>query len=382
MTGEGFVQTFILGSLPDGTPGAAFALVTAQDGWDAGRADLRFALEDDRFVLRRAYPAGTLLSFKVTRGSAQSEEGDAWGQRRPDRRHEVTGDAVHVLDVQSWMDGPSVPRPSSVTGVTWTHALHSPELGDALTVTVWVPPGYSGGTARFPVLYLHDGQNVLDRRTAFAGEEWACDEAAHALALAGLPCLLVAVTVRGEHRAEDYVPFGMEANGFTSSADAYQAFLAGTLKSFVDATYRTVPDAAHTALAGSSFGGLASLYGGLSRPGVWGTVGAFSPSLWVRDGGGRDLFGPGEGGRGMVEWCADHPSPTSRVYVDMGTREGTTLAWADSLVAHTRHFADVMAGRVREVQLVIAPGDHHDERAWAARFPGFLRWWLEGLPDA
>ncbi len=173
MTGEGFVQTFVLGSLPDGTPGAAaFALVTAQDGWDAGRTDLRFALEDDRFVLRRAYPAGTLLSFKVTRGSAQSEEGDAWGQRRPDRRHEVTGDAVHVLDVQSWMDGPSVPRPSSVTGVTWTHALHSPELGDALTVTVWVPPGYSGSTARFPVLYLHDGQNVLDRRTAFAGEEW------------------------------------------------------------------------------------------------------------------------------------------------------------------------------------------------------------------
>ncbi len=361
------VQTFVLGKLPAGTPpDSPFFLKTGFEDWAGGRPELRFQREERGWVLRRAYPLGTLLAYKVTRDAADSEEGDAWGQRRPERFALVRGEATHVLDVQSWQDQSRGPRPSSLTGRTEKFTVHSPQLGDDFPVTVWLPPQSGQPERRFPVLYLHDGQNVFDQATAFAGVEWGCDEAAQVLAGAGLPCLMVAVTVRDAHRAADYVPFAVSTNGFSSSAQGYQAFLAETLKPLIDARYATLPDARHTAQAGSSYGGIASLYGGLSRPQVWGTLGAFSPSLRVHD-------------SGMFAWSEAHPAATTRLYLDMGTLEGDSLSGAALLVHLTRRYAAQMRGNVQDVRLVIGEGHRHDEAAWAERFPGFLRWWLDGL---
>ena len=76
--------------------------------------------------------------------------------------------------------------------------------------------------------------------------------------------------------------------------------------------FQTLPDARHTAQAGSSYGGVASVYGGLSRPQVWVTIGAFNPSLEVHD-------------KALFTWSAEHPAPKSRLYLDMGTLEGDSL---------------------------------------------------------
>ncbi len=369
---ETAVQTFVLGELPACTPpGARFFLKTSLDGWTGGLPELEFHRAEGRWVLRRAYPTGALLAYKVTRDAAGSEEGDAWGQRCPDRFALVQGEATHVLDVQRWQDHSSSPRPSSLTGRTEAFTVHSPELDDDFTVIVWVPPQYELPGARFPVLYLHDGGNVFDCATAFAGVEWGCDEAALALAETGLPCLMVAVTVRNAHRAADYVPFAVLTNNFESSAEGYQTFLADTLKPLIDLRFRTLPDARHTAQAGSSYGGIASLYGGLSRPQVWGTIGAFSPSLEVHD-------------KALFTWSAERPAPRSRLYrshlyLDMGTLEGDSVTEAAELVELTRRYAAQMQGDVQDVKLVIGEGHRHDEAAWAKRFPGFLRWWRERL---
>ena len=364
---ETAVQTFVLGEVPAGTPlDAQFFLKTGFEDWAGGQPELRFQHEERGWVLRRAYPLGTLLAYKVTRDAADSEEGDAWGQRRPDRFALVQGESTHVLDVQSWQDQKSGPRPSTLAGRTETFTVHSPQLDDDLAVTVWLPPQHGQPERRFPVLYLHDGGNVFDRATAFAGVEWGCDEAAQALAGAGLPCLMVAVTVRSDHRAADYVPFAVSTNDFTSNAVGYQSFLADTLKPLIDTRYATLPDTRHTAQAGSSYGGVASLYGGLSRPQVWGTLGAFSPSLGVHD-------------SGMFAWSEAHPAPATRLYLDMGTLEGDSLSGAASLVYLTRRYAAQMRRSVKDVKLVIGEGDRHDEAAWAERFPGFLRWWLDEL---
>ena len=176
---ETAVQTFVLGELPACTPpGARFFLKTSLDGWTGGLPELEFHRAEGRWVLRRAYPTGALLAYKVTRDAAGSEEGDAWGQRCPDRFALVQGEATHVLDVQRWQDHSSSPRPSSLTGRTEAFTVHSPELDDDFTVIVWVPPQYELPGARFPVLYLHDGGNVFDCATAFAGVEWGCDRIA------------------------------------------------------------------------------------------------------------------------------------------------------------------------------------------------------------
>ena len=359
------VQTFTLGDLPADTPlDARFFLATGPESWKRGLPELEFWREGETWVLRRAYPLGTLLAFNVLRDA--SEEGDTWGPRRPDRFHPVQQDASHILNVESWQGGEFRPRPCTLTGRTETFGVFSPELDDTFTVTVWIRPQSTQTGARFPVLYLYDGGNVFDCATSFSGVEWGCDEAAQALAEAGLPCLMVAVTVRGAHRENDYVPFEMPGNSAPSSADAYQTFLAGTLKPLIDLRFRTLPDTRHTAQAGSSYGGVASLYGGLSRPQVWGTIGAFSPSLDVHD-------------KALFTWSAGHPAPGTRLYLDMGTLEGDSLQEAAWLVFQTRRYAAQMRGTAGEVRLAIGENQRHDEAAWAARFPGFLRWWLEGL---
>ena len=361
------VQTFTLSDLPANTPSdAQLFLVTGLEGWKRGLPELEFRREGDAWVLRRAYPLGTLLAFNVLMKMNSCEEGDAWGQRRPDRFHPVKEAASHTLHVLSWQGQEHTPRPSTLTGNSETLSVFSPELDDTFIVTVWTPPQHTQTGARFPVLYLHDGGNMFDQASAFAGVEWGCDEAAQALAEQGLPCLMVAVTVRGAHREHDYVPFDLAANDAPSSADAYQTFLAGTLKPLIDLRFHTLPDARHTAQAGSSSGGLASLHGGLSRPHIWGTIGAFSPFLEAHD-------------RAIFAWSAAHPAPRSRLYLDMGTLEGDSLQEAAWLVFLTRLYAAQMRQTVGEVRLAIGEGQRHDEAAWAARFPGFLRWWLEEL---
>lgn len=226
------IQTFILTDLPDSTPPeASFFLTTGLERWRAGLPELHF---EDR-TLRRAYPLGTHLSFKVSRGSPGSEEGDVWGQRRPERCHVVVGEATHVLSVESWMDFPLSARPSSLSARIERLRVYSPELDDTFSVLVWLPPQAGEGGRRFPAVYLHDGQNIFDRATSFTGRTWRADEAALNLAEAGLPCILVAVEVRSSHRAEDYCTFTLTADHFRSSAAAYQTFLAETLKPLVDA---------------------------------------------------------------------------------------------------------------------------------------------------
>jgi len=356
-------QMFVL-DVPENTPAdAEFYLQTNLSGYAPALPEYKFV----DGVLRAEFPVGALLTYKITRGSSESEEGDLWGERRPEHRTVVEGAATHRVSIQSWQDlDGGAGRPSTLAAGIDTLRVHSPELGDDFTVLVWTPPGYARSSERFPVLYLHDGQNMFDAATSFAGEVWAADGAARALAAEGLPCLLVAVCVRPTHRGNDYLPFAIGANDFQTTAPAYQTFLAQTLKPHIDARYRTRPEREYTAQAGSSFGGVASLYGTLSRPDVWGTCGAFSPSLWVQDG-------------ALPDFARQHPAPGLRLYVDMGTHEGLFVEDAAATVRQTRWFAARSAPFVREVKLQIGEGHWHDEPAWRARLPEFLHWWLEGV---
>lgn len=358
-------QTFVLAELPPGTPpDAEFYLQTGLEQDQPDRPELKFQREDGAWVLRRDYPLGTLLAYKVTRGTRETEEGDAWGQRRPDRKVVLDRAMTHRIEVQRWMDGPRSERPSTLSGHIERVPVHSPELDADIELLVYLPPSYERGDKHYPVLYLHDGQNVFDAATSYCGEEWGCDEAAETLACERLECIMVGIPVRGEQRNRDYTPFKAEVNGYAPDADAYLAFLTDTVKPRIDTQFRTRPEVAQTALAGSSFGGLISLYGGLSRPDVFGTIGAFSPSLWVGDG-------------ALLRWTDGQTAPDSQVYLDMGTHEGEFAQDAAVTVHQTQLYAASLADRMREVKLEIGAGHWHDEPAWAARFPGFLRWFLE-----
>ncbi len=135
---------------------------------------------------------------------------------------------------------------------------------------------------RFPVLYLHDGQNLFDERTAFLpGHPWHAHTTADRLTSEGAiePLILVGIANTGLRRTAEYTPTPDPTHG-GGEGDRYGRLLREEVKPFLDRTYRTRPEPEHTGLGGSSLGGLISLYLGLQSPDVFRKLAVMSPSLW------------------------------------------------------------------------------------------------------
>src|SRR6187397_2553957 len=153
-----------------------------------------------------------------------------------------------------------MPDHHTLTGNIQRHsAFPSKILGNQRDVLVYLPPGYRRTrTRRYPVLYLHDGQNVFDAATAFGGNEWGVDETAQRLVEQNLiePLIIIAVANTGEHRIHEYAPTRgrLEAGKRKRSKGLlreYGGFLINELKPFIDARYRTQTGAESTGLGGS-----------------------------------------------------------------------------------------------------------------------------------
>ena len=218
----------------------------------------------------------------------------------------------------------------TLTGDIRRHeSFHSDFLEHDRNVLVYLPPDYDEkSAARYPVLYLHDGQNVFDRATSI-GEEWQVDETAEALIRAGRiePVIVVGIYNTGRHRIDEYTPTLREDIGGGGHADDYGRMLVMELKPFIDRTYKTLPGSENTAMGGSSLGGLLTMHLGLRYPTVFGKP--------------------------------------ERIWLDAGTAEGPEVipdarALRDALVAK---------GWVLDVDLkyLEAEGARHDERSWSAR---------------
>src|SRR5690606_14686777 len=132
----------------------------------------------------------------------------------------------------------------------------------------YLPPSYAGSGRHYPVIYMHDGQNLFDDDLSFAGA-WHVDETMERLAPEGIEAIVVGVSNLAYARLDEYSPFADPALGGGGRGRQYVRFLVETLKPQVDAQFRTRRDAAATAVAGSSMGGLISLFALLHRPDVF-----------------------------------------------------------------------------------------------------------------
>jgi len=149
-------------------------------------------------------------------------------------------------------------------------------------VWLYLPPDYNSSDKNYPVIYMHDAQNLFDNATSYIGE-WSVDETLNAYhKKTGKGFIIVAVENGGEKRIEEYTPWKHEKYGGGKGA-IYIDFLVNELKPFIDKNYRTKSEAAATAIIGSSLGGLISFYGGLKYPNVFGKIGALSTSFWFSD---------------------------------------------------------------------------------------------------
>ena len=236
-------------------------------------------------------------------------------------------------------------------------AFHSQFLPDDRDIIVYLPPGYDVGSGtRYPVLYLHDGQNLFEPDTAFQkGQHWRVGETATALIESGVldPLIIVGIANTGPRRIHEYTPTYDRRRG-GGEADAYGRLLIEEVKPFIDATYDTRPDALHTGLGGSSLGGLVSLYLGLKHPDVFSRIAAMSPSVWWDR---RAILRDVRNSR---------PKPRLRLWVDMGTREGRYHIDNARLLKSGLLTAGWVEGEDLHYEEV--PGGTHGERAWAERF--------------
>lgn len=224
-------------------------------------------------------------------------------------------------------------------------------------IVVCLPPEYAyEPNRRYPVLYLHDGQNVFDDYPMSPfGVQWGVDTTARALIHAGIvePMILVAIGNAGRDRIDEYTPTRDNAHDAGGLADRYGQMLVYETKPFIDQHYRTRRNAQDTGLAGSSLGGLLTLYLGLTHPSVFGKLGLLSPSVWWDD-------------RWIVRQLQADQSRKSllSIWLDVGTGETRMLKGTRLL-----HRMLLRKGWVtgEDLYYMEAEGALHDERAWGAR---------------
>lgn len=237
--------------------------------------------------------------------------------------------------------------------------VRSERLDNERDVYLYLPPGYAEGERRYPVIYMHDGQNLFDAATSFA-EEWRVDETMEALAAEGVEAIVVGISNAGGDRCDEYSPFVDPKQG-GGCGDEYLDFLLTTVKPRVDADFRTRPDRASTGVAGSSMGALISLYAFFRRPESFGFAGVMSPALWFARG-------------AIFTYLAAAPSPRGRIHLDVGTAEG------EGTLRDARRMRDLLAGKgyapVTDLHYLEARGAPHSEAAWAERFGEAARWLL------
>jgi len=252
---------------------------------------------------------------------------------RPVRRAPSAGATVSVL-----------PAPFTIPG-----------LNRQRTVRLYLPPSYaSAPERRYPVIYMHDGQNLFDDATSYAGE-WGVDETLDAMARArGFEAIVVGIDNGADKRMAELNPFDHPQFG-PGEGEAYVSFIVQVLKPHIDAHYRTQPGRASTAVFGSSMGGLISDYAIRRHPGVFGKAGVFSPAYWTAP--------------RIWDYAAAHPLPAdARVYLYMGGEEG------EQMVSLAQRMAGVLQSQRTPHVFHLLPNGQHNEPTWRGVFPLAVHW--------
>lgn len=356
----------VVDSVPSYTPaGAALYIAGTFNQWNPGSPNHQLVRRPDS-TWSITLPQGTgTLSFKLTRGSWASVEGNASGSFRPNRTYTYGNGDTLRLRVLSWEDlhagsgGGGGSANSQVQILTDTFWI--PTLNRYRRLWLYLPPDY--GTAvhkRYPVIYMHDGQNLFNNATAFAGE-WEVDECLSRLFAGGdYGAMVVGIDNGGSQRINEYSPWVHPQYG-GGQGDAYLQFIVQTLKPYIDARYRSDSTRNGTWIWGSSMGGLISQYAGVKYQEVFSRIGVFSPSLWFDQ---RIMQQPAlEGFRLPV-----------RTYVMAGAQESA------SMVSQVQQLQSAMAQAGFPSGLfntVIRSDGQHAEWFWRREFEAAYRW-LQG----
>lgn len=236
-------------------------------------------------------------------------------------------------------------------------AYEIPQLRRHRRIAVLLPYDYHTSGKSYPVMYLHDGQNLFDEYAPYGN--WGVDKSLEDLASKGLgDVIIVAIDHGGELRIQEYLPYTTprytEAEG-----NLYIDFMLNDLKPMIDSRYRVKSDRKSTGIGGSSLGGLISLYAGIRYSEVFGNMMIFSPSLWISE----EIYKMAM----MYE-----PAGQTDIYLYAGGMESANhyaqVAQLDNILQSKRHMANL------DVIFSHNPQGQHKEIHWGHQFPLALKW--------
>lgn len=280
-----FAQVSLLVDVPENTPSVdAIFLAGDFQGWNP--EDEAFRLEriegTNSFFIKLTLPQQE-IAFKFTRGSWEKVESTSDGSTRPNRTIHLAGADTLRLQILGWEDLFKKREPQSSASPqvqVLSENFHSPQLKRHRRIWVYLPKSYHSNNKSYPVIYMLDGQNLFDRQTSFSGE-WQVDETMDARDEAGLPtAIVVGIDHGGKYRLEEYTPW-TNSNYDSGKGEQMLTFITQELKPYIDQQFRTKPSAKHTAIIGSSLGGLMAIYAGLKSPEIFGKIGVLSPAYWI-----------------------------------------------------------------------------------------------------
>jgi len=353
--------TFIIDSIPEYTPPEDTLFIAGDfQGWNPG--DPEFALqknvENKWFITWNDVAAGLNIQFKFTRGDWNRVEKGPNGEEIPNRTYTtVAGDTIHFI-IYNWADFGGGGTSTATENVeVMDEDFYMPQLDRNRRIWLYLPPGYNNSTDHYPVIYMHDGQNLFDVITSYVGE-WEVDETLNDLHDDGYEVpIVVGIDNGGAERINEYTPwfnpqYGGGMGGF------YIDFIVETLKPYIDENYRTLTDRDNTAIWGSSLGGLISYYGILKYQDVFSKAGLYSPSYWWND---SVWSFPSE-----VGYQED-----LKVYQMTGSLEGGTMV-PDTWAMHD----DLLNFGITEqnISTKIVEGGQHNEQLWSEDFAEAYLW--------
>jgi len=337
-------------------------MATEINGWNPHDTRLAFTNREKGYELTMPYVNDT-FEYKLSRGDWRKVEVDSEGKEVRNRIYYPGTDTVKIV-VEGWRDAfePIQQNSTASANVRFLPStIEMKKLNRRKTIRLYLPPNYYQ-RQQFPVIYMHDGQNVFDEATSFSGE-WRVDEIMDSLyTRRGFAAIVVAIYNDSKERLNEYSPWRNDSLDSGGNGEEYAYFVARELKPFIDKYYRTNPHPQFNAIVGSSMGGLISIYIGLKYPDAFGRVGVFSPALW---------FSPE-----IFEYVSKYKRKSEqRIYLLAGEKEGNAmvndLKMLENLLSKAGYTDDYF------VRLKLVPDGKHAEWFWSREFTEAIEYLFE-----
>lgn len=355
-------MTIVVSTTPQLTPLRDTLYVAGSfNNWNPRDENFRMELGPNGYSVLINGVSGQSYNYKITRGSWPTVEGSTTGGFIADRSLIYQSGATETISVLGWEDIGGNPTITEHVRILDSN-FHIPQLQRNRRIWISFPPNYFTSANYYPVIYMHDGQNVFNAGTSFSGE-WRVDESmTNELQNACAQSIIVAIDNGGGERLNEYAPWVNSQYNQGGQGAEYCSFLVNTLKPFIDANYRTLSDRSNTAIMGSSLGALISAYAAFSYPEVFGKVGLFSPAYWFNP----EIFDLGENHDNL---------PGTLVYHVCGTNEGngSVLEDQNEMIQNLQsngYLSD-------ELQSLDWADGAHSEWFWDREFPAAYTWLID-----